>query len=101
MPRVPALPAEEKARIVLNLLSGRITLSQAALQAGVSAQSVSVWRRQFIEAGHSGLQAPAQRSEAAHRERQLLGEIKGLKTALGEAHLALRATARHRMRSTR
>ncbi|NEC84711.1 helix-turn-helix domain-containing protein [Streptomyces sp. SID12501] len=101
MPRVPVLPAEEKARIVLNLLSGRTTLSQAALQAGVSAQSVSVWRRQFIEAGHTGFQPLAQRSEAARRERRLLGEIQGLKAALGEAHLALRATASHRAYSLR
>ncbi|MFJ4842531.1 transposase [Streptomyces sp. NPDC088746] len=101
MPRVPVLPAEEKARIVLDLLSGHTTLSQAALQAGVSTQSISVWRRQFIEAGHTGLQPPAQRSDAARRERQLLGEIKGLKAALGEAHLALRATAPRRMYSLR
>ncbi|WP_431954614.1 transposase [Actinacidiphila sp. bgisy167] len=101
MPRVPVLPAEEKARIVLDLLAGRITLSQAALHAGVSAQSISVWRRQFIEAGHVGLQPPAQQSTATRRERELLGEIKGLKTALGEAHLALRATSTRRMFNAR
>jgi len=90
MPRLPAIPAEEKARIVLELLAGRITLSNAAGQAGVSVQSVCIWRRQFIEAGHRGLQPPDRQSAASRRERELLGEIKGLKTALGEAHLALR-----------
>lgn len=91
MPRLPAIPPEEKGQIVLALLTGRMTLSTAASKAGVTPQAVSLWRQQFIEAGHRGLQPSARQTEAARRERQLLEEIKGLKTALGEAHLALRS----------
>lgn len=86
----PVIPPQEKVRLVLDLLSKRTTLSQAAQQAGVSPQAVSNWRRQFIAAGHEGLQPPARRSEDAGRERQLLSQITLLKAALGEAHLALR-----------
>ena len=91
MPRQPVIPAAEKVRLVLDLLSGRITLTNAAHQAGVSPQAVALWRRQFIEAGQRGLQPATRQTEAARRERELLGQIKGLKAALGEAHLALRS----------
>ncbi|MFE1057039.1 transposase [Streptomyces rochei] len=90
MPRLPALSADEKTTIVLDLLAGRVKLSAAAAQAGVSVQSVCLWRRQFIEAGQQGLQPSARDSEAARRERQLRSEIRALKAALGEAHLHLR-----------
>lgn len=100
MPRQPVIPPDDKARIVLDLLSGRTTLSHAANEAGVSPQAVSVWRRQFIEAGHRGLQPSARQTEAARRERELLEQIKGLKTALGEAHLALRSRRNGKLTST-
>ncbi|MFE3286607.1 transposase, partial [Streptomyces sp. NPDC059233] len=93
----PVIPPQEKVRLVLDLLSKRITLSQAAQQAGVSPQAVANWRRQFITAGHDGLQPPVRRSEEADRQRKLLNEITVLKAALGEAHLALR---QHRGRRT-
>ncbi|MBM7167709.1 helix-turn-helix domain-containing protein [Streptomyces sp. G44] len=94
MPRLPAIPPDAKARIVMDLLSGRVKLSAAADQAGVSVQTICIWRRQFIDAGHRGLQPTDRQSWAARRERELLTEIKGLKAALGEAHLALRNSRR-------
>ncbi|MFJ4188919.1 transposase [Kitasatospora sp. NPDC089509] len=90
MPRQPVVPAEAKVQLVLDLLAGRTTLSAAARRAGVSAQAVSMWRRQFIAAGRDKLQPATGPSRASRRERELLAEISGLKTALGEAHLALR-----------
>jgi len=91
----PVIPAQEKARLVLDLLAKRTTLSQAAQTIGVSPQAVANWRRRFITAGEDGLRPVARRTEDARRERQLLGEIALLKAALGEAHLALRG---HRIR---
>lgn len=90
MPRLPALSADEKTTIVLDLLAGRVKLTAAATRAGVSVQSVCLWRRQFIEAGQRGLQPTARDSESARRERLLRNEIRTLKAALGEAHLNLR-----------
>ena len=51
MARPPALPAEEKTRIVLSILAGELTVAEAARRAKVSEQSVGTWKRQFLEAG--------------------------------------------------
>jgi transposase len=51
-------PAEEKVRIVLSILAGEVSVAEAARRAKVSEQSVGNWKRQFLEAGKSGL-APA------------------------------------------
>ncbi|WP_279588525.1 helix-turn-helix domain-containing protein [Streptomyces sp. BK208] len=77
-------------RLVLDLLCKRLTLSQAAQQAGVSPQAVANWRRQFVTAGQDSLQPQARQTKEADRERQLRNEIVLLKAALGDAHLALR-----------
>jgi len=45
MARPPVLPAEEKARIVLSILGGEITVAQAARRVKVSEQSIGTWKR--------------------------------------------------------
>ena len=55
MARPPVLPAEEKARIVLSILAGEITVAEAARRVKVSEQSIGTWKRQFLEAGRAGL----------------------------------------------
>jgi transposase-like protein len=57
MARPSVLPVEEKVRIVLAVLAGELTTAAAARQAKVSEQSVSNWKRQFIETGRAGLAA--------------------------------------------
>lgn len=92
MSRPPALSAEVKTRIILDVLSGRATLAGAADEAGVSAQSVANWRRQFVEAGSRGLRPRhEQESPSLHeaRLRYLSREVQRLKLALAEAHLTL------------
>lgn len=88
MARPPAVPAEEKVRIVLSVLAGEVTVAEAARRAKVSEQSVGNWKRQFLEAGRSGLVAG--KSGPSTREQQLEAEITELTQALGEAHLAAR-----------
>ncbi|MFF0547310.1 MULTISPECIES: helix-turn-helix domain-containing protein [Nocardia] len=88
MARPPVVPAEEKVRIVLSVLAGEVTVAEAARRAKVSEQSVGNWKRQFLEAGRSGLVAG--KSGPATREAQLEAEIEDLTQALGEAHLAAR-----------
>jgi transposase len=46
MVRPPALPPEEKVRIVLSILAGEMTVAEAARRAKVSEQSVGNWKRQ-------------------------------------------------------
>lgn len=55
MPRPPALAAEEKAHIVLAVLAGQIGPTAAARRSGVSEQTVSNWRRQFVAGGRAAL----------------------------------------------
>jgi transposase len=88
MARPPAVPAEEKTRIVLSVLAGEVTVAEAARRAKVSEQSVGNWKRQFLEAGKTGLTAG--RSGPSTREQQLEAEIAELTQALGEAHLEAR-----------
>ncbi|MFJ5557827.1 transposase [Streptomyces sp. NPDC093250] len=82
------MPASEKFKVVIGVLSGQHTLAEAARQANVSEQSVGNWKRQFLEGGRMALEGGASRN--AQRERELLAEISELKTALGEAYVQLR-----------
>ena len=69
----------------------------------MSEQSISTWKRQFLESGKAGLAEGGQPGPNA-RERQLLAENEELKAALGEAHVELRVwkkSAEHRLGPTR
>src|SRR5829696_8690456 len=89
MARPPVFPAEEKVRIVLSILAGEITVAEAARRAKVSEQSVGNWKRQFLEAGKSGL--AAEKAGPSTREQQLEAEATELIQALGGAAVELRA----------
>ena len=54
---------------MLSILAGEITVAEAARRAKVSEQSVRNWKRQFLEAGKSGLGAG--KSGPSTREQQL------------------------------
>ncbi|MGW7822758.1 transposase [Streptomyces puniciscabiei] len=82
------MPPEAKLEIVMRVISGEVTISQAARQVNVSEQSVGNWKRQFIAAGRLGLEGYER--QQAERERQLLAEIADLKAALGEVYVQLR-----------
>jgi transposase len=93
MARPPAVPPEEKARLVLAILAGEMTIAEAARRAKVSEQSVSNWKRLFLESGREGL-AYGGKPGPNSRERQLLSELEEVKAALGEAHVELRVWKR-------
>ncbi|WTO66976.1 helix-turn-helix domain-containing protein (plasmid) [Streptomyces sp. NBC_00212] len=86
------MPPDDKLEIVMRVISGEISISQAARQANVSEQSVGNWKRQFIAAGRQGLEGSDRRN--AERERQLIAEIAELKAALGEVYVQLRSKRR-------
>ncbi|MBA0053577.1 helix-turn-helix domain-containing protein [Streptomyces sp. AJS327] len=92
MSRPPAMPAAEKLKVVLSVLSGDHTIAEAARKANVSEQSVGNWKRQFLEGGRASLEGGDSRT--AKRERELRSEIAELKTALGEAYVQLRVRRR-------
>lgn len=92
MSRPPAVSPQEKTRIILDVLAGRVTLAGAAEEVGVSAQSVANWRRQFIDSGSRGLRPHYdQETPSLHEARlkHLTREVQRLKLALAEAHLSL------------
>jgi transposase len=82
------IPAEVKARIVLSVLSGEVSIAEAARREKVSEQSIGRWKADFLEAGKTALVAG--KSGPSTRERQLEAEVAELTQALGEAAVELR-----------
>jgi transposase len=88
--RPPALPVEEKLRIVLAVLEARVTIVQAARDHQVSETSIGNWKRQFLEAGRIGLVLGRAPGCSVGREAELEAENEKLTTALAEATLLVR-----------
>ncbi len=94
--RKPAkrLPVEEKVRVVLAVLGGEMTASEAARRHGVSVPAVLSWRNKFLDAGRQSLvdRVPGGPSKTAGSavERRLRLENGQLKLALAEATVQLR-----------
>jgi transposase len=89
MARPVVLSVEDKFRLVCSVVSGEMTIVEAARRARVSEQSVSNWKRQFLEGGKQGL-ADGGRPGSNPQGQRLEAEIEELKAALGEAHVELR-----------
>ena len=93
MARPSVFSVEDKYRLVLAVISGELTMAEAARRGKASEQSISTWKRQFLQGGKSGL-AESGRLQSSQRERALVEENEELKAALGEAHVELRVWKR-------
>lgn len=80
---------DEKIRVVLSVLGGELSAGEADRKAGVSEQTVSNWKRAFLESGRAGLVAGG-RPRRSSRDVEPEAENEELKAALGEAHVQLR-----------
>lgn len=103
MARPSLFSVEDKYRLVLAVISGEMSIAEAARRGKASEQSISNWKRLFLESGKQGLAENGKLGPNA-RERQLLEEVEELKAALGEAHVELRVwkkSAEHRLGPTR
>ncbi len=103
MSRPSVFSVEDKFRLVLAVISGEMSIAEAARRGKASEQSISTWKRQFLEGGKAGLAANASLLPS-QRERALAEENEELKAALGEAHVELRVwkkSAEHRLGPTR
>jgi len=101
--RPSVVPVDDKFRLVLAVISGELSSGEAARRGRVSEQSISTWKRQFLEGGKAGLAVGGQVGPSL-RERALVEENEELKAALGEAHVELRVwkkSAEHRLGPTR
>jgi transposase len=103
MARPSVFSVEDKYRLVLAVISGELSIAEAARRGKASEQSISTWKRQFLEGGKAGLAASGPVAPS-QRERALAEENEELKAALGEAHVELRVwkkSAEHRLGPTR
>jgi transposase len=101
--RPSVFSVEDKCRLVLAVVFGEMSVAEAARRGKASEQSVSNWKRLFLENGKQGLAENGKPGPNA-REGQLLEEVEELKAALGEAHVELRVwkkSAEHRLGPTR
>ena len=89
MPRPSVLSVEDKFRLVVAVVSGELSVAEAARRSQVSEQSIGNWKRQFLEGGKQGL-ADGSRPGSNPQVRRLEDEVEELKAALGEAHVELR-----------
>lgn len=84
----PVISAERKTRIVLSVLAGEMSITEAARREKVSEQPIGRWKADFLEAGKTALAAG--RSGPSTREEQLEAQVEELTQALGEAAVELR-----------
>ncbi|GGX11614.1 helix-turn-helix domain-containing protein [Streptomyces noursei] len=95
MGRPPILPTDQKFALVLRVVTGELTAAEAAREVGVSEQSVSNWRRQFIEGGRNGLAGEGGRdAETESLMAELTQENATLKATIGELYIELRKYSR-------
>ena len=90
MSRPPIIPPDEKTKLILELLSGEISVYEAAQRAKVSEQAIRNWRKQFIEGGARNMRGEAVCGHLI-KEKALTAEISDLKAAIGELYLQLKA----------
>lgn len=87
MGRPPVIAPATKARVVLAVLSGEVSVVEAARQEKVSEQSIHRWKADYVAAGKTALTAG--KSGPSTRETQLEAEVADLTQALGEAAVEL------------
>ena len=103
MARPVVISIEDKFRLVCSVISGEMSVAEVARRSKVSEQSISNWKRQFLEGGKQGL-ADGGRPGSNPQQLRLEAEIEELKAALGEAHVELRVwkkSAEYRLGPTR
>jgi transposase len=88
----PAIPPEDKVRVVLGVLSRETSVAEAARRTEVSATAVGRWRRLFLDAGRQALNGQGPRPTAG--EHAWRAEVEALEADLEEAHIQLRVWRR-------
>ena len=78
---------EEKIRIVLEGLRGKVPVSDLCRREGIAPTMYYRWSKAFLEAGKNGLSRDTQRDATTEEVRRLKGENADLKKALAEAAL--------------
>lgn len=75
MARPSVFSVDDKFRLVVAVISGELSVAEAARRGKASEQSIQVWKRQFLESGKAGLAGnggvqPSQRERALAEENE-------------------------------
>ena len=79
--------AEEKIRIVLEVLQGEIPVSELSRREGIAPTLYYRWSKAFLDSGKNGLTRDTQRDSTSVEVRRLKEENDSLKKALAESIL--------------
>ena len=88
MAKPPLKSPEDKARVVVSILRGEVTIAEASRREGVSQTTIAKWRDRFLDGGQAAVAAGGR--VGSSREQRLTAQIEELTSALGEAHMELR-----------
>jgi transposase len=84
------LTAEQRAQLVLRLLSKEEPAAQVARRAGISEQTLYRWRDEFLSAGKQALNGRGSQSEQAKTIERLKAELAERDQVIGEITIANR-----------
>lgn len=90
MGKKSTLTPEQRAQVVLRLLSKEEPAVQVARRAGISEQTLYRWRDEFISAGKHALNGRGAQAEQAKVVQRLEGEIAERDQVIGELTIANR-----------
>ncbi len=85
-----SLPPEQRAQLVLRLLSKEEPAAQIARRAGISEQTLYRWRDEFIGGGKPALNGRGQQSEQRKTVERLNRDIAERDRVIGELTIANR-----------
>ncbi|MGQ0569984.1 MAG: helix-turn-helix domain-containing protein [Armatimonadota bacterium] len=90
MPRKSELNAEQRAQLVLRLLSKEDPAAQIARRAGISEQTLYRWREEFINAGRQALNGRGAEATPTKVLSRLQAELAERDQVIGELTIANR-----------
>ena len=90
MGKKSTLPPEQRAELVLRLLSKEEPAAQIARRAGVSEQTLYRWREDFLNAGKQGLAGRGADREQAKEVNRLQSALAERDQVIGELTIANR-----------
>lgn len=90
MPKKSILTPEQRAQLVLRLLSKEEPAVQIARRAGISEQTLYRWRDEFISAGKQAMNGRGARAEQVKTIERLVGELAERDQVIGELTIANR-----------
>ena len=90
MAKKSTMSPEQRAQLVLRLLSKEEPAAQIARRAGISEQTLYRWRDDFISAGKHAMNGRGARAEQAKVVERLEGEVAERDQVIGELTIANR-----------